>query len=270
MTTPFDILMLHVHPIHTFNDNFVWLLTHEGSATAAVVDPGEPGPVLATAHALGLTLTDLLITHKHADHIGGIDALKAAFPAIRVHGPANEPIPHNHHPLSEGDVVTLADLHLSLQVLDVPGHTEGHIAYYADHAELPRLFCGDTLFSIGCGRVMSGTFEQLHDSLLKLRALPDATQVYCAHEYTLSNIAFAKRVEPGNCDLRHYERHCHNRLNHHGDTVPSVLGLEKRCNPFLRFDQPSVLQALANRTNAPPPDDSYSAFRALRVWKDHG
>ena len=163
----------------------------------------------------------------------------------------------------------LAGLRILLHVLDVPGHTEGHIAYYADDPESPRLFCGDTLFSIGCGRVMSGTFEQLHDSLLKLRALPDATQVYCAHEYTLSNIAFAKRVEPGNCDLRHYERHCHNRLNHHGDTVPSVLGLEKRCNPFLRFDQPSVLQALAKRTDT-HLDGSYSAFRALRVWKDHG
>lgn len=264
-----DNPMLHIRPIHTFSDNFVWLLSRDGSANAAVVDPGDADPVLAAARALGLTLTDLLITHKHSDHIGGIDAIKAAFPAIRVHGPANEPIPHNRHPLGEGDTVALADLRLRLRVLDVPGHTEGHIAFYADHPATPRLFCGDTLFSVGCGRVMSGSFAQLHDSLLKLRALPDATQIYCAHEYTLSNIGFAKQVEPDNADLLRYEQHCLDRLSRGGDTAPAALGLEKRCNPFLRFDHPKVLQALAARPEG-RPDDSRSAFRALRVWKDRG
>ncbi len=260
--------MLEIHPIHAFSDNFIWCLTRPGNATAWVVDPGDAAPVLHALDARGLGLGGILVTHKHADHVGGIRRLTTAFPGIPVVGPAAEPIVGLTRRVGDGERVAIRGLDLEFRVLDVPGHTEGHVAYYAEpEGGAPLLFCGDTLFSVGCGRVFSGTHEQLHDSLMRLAALPGKTRVYCAHEYTLDNIGFAKWVEPDNAALRAREAEAHARIEAGEATVPSTLETERATNPFLRVREPTVVAAAEHKA-ARRLSDSRAVFTVLRHWKD--
>lgn len=254
---------LNIEPIAAFDDNYIWLLSREGSAACAVVDPGDEDPVIETLEARGLALAAILVTHKHGDHVGGIGVLKQHWPDAVVYGPANEPIHHLDHKLAAGDRVELAEPGARFEVLDVPGHTEGHIAYHGEGA----LFCGDTLFACGCGRVFSGTFEQLSDSLQALATLPADTRVYCAHEYTKANIGFAKWVEPDSPALLAREQQVARLRANDQPSVPSILAEELQTNPFMRTDQASVIQA-AERWAGQQLTTPREVFRALRSWKD--
>jgi len=252
--------MLQVTPLPAFRDNYLWLL-HDGNH-AAVVDPGDAAPVLDYLSLHKLALAAILITHHHGDHVGGNRDLLKKFDAP-VYGPRHETIPGLTHPVDSSASVRIPALGLEFQVLDVPGHTSGHVAYYGSN----RLFCGDTLFACGCGRLFEGTAEQMHRSLQQLAALPEQTQVYCAHEYTLSNIRFAKAVEPDNPDLLAREQDVLATLARHQPTLPSTIGLERRTNPFLRTHQPAV-RAAAERHAGHPLASDRATFAALREWKD--
>ncbi len=259
---------MRIDAIHAFADNFIWRLAMPDRHEAVVVDPGDAGPVIEALEADGQQLAAILITHKHGDHVGGLRQLKARWPEAVVYGPRHEPIAGLDRALGEGDRIRPEGLAAEFTVLEVPGHTEGHLAYYCEQEDTPVLFCGDTLFSIGCGRVFSGTFEQLHDSLMRLRALPETTRVHCAHEYTLDNIGFAKWVEPDNPDLLAREAECHALLDAGHDTVPSTMVVERAANPFLRVDQPSVVAAV-ERHEGRPMRDTLDTFTCLRRWKDN-
>jgi hydroxyacylglutathione hydrolase len=260
---------MNILALPAFADNYLWLL-HDGRQ-ALVVDPGDAQPVLAALQQLRLQLTSILVTHHHPDHTGGIAALRAATAAV-VYGPAGETIPQPHVAVRAGH--RCQALGLDWQVLDVPGHTAGHVAYYhpavpgvgPQHSSAPVLFCGDTLFSAGCGRLFEGTATQMLASLDKLAALPDATLVCCAHEYTLSNLQFALAVEPDNPALQAYARHCHQLRAQQRPTLPSTLALERQINPFLRSRQPSVKRAV--QTWQTTADDDVAVFTALRLWKN--
>ncbi len=254
---------LPVLPVHAFKDNYIWLITDNQRQYAAIVDPGDATPVLQTLQREHLTPVALLITHHHGDHQGGVRDLLAEYPQLPVFGPAHERIHGITHPLVEGDTVTLPELAVTFQILDVPGHTRGHIAYFGAGA----LFCGDTVFSVGCGRLFEGTAQQMHASLSKIIALPGETWVYCAHEYTLDNIAFAKWVEPQNADLLAREQEA-KRLRQQGiPTVPSRLDTERRTNPFLRFAEPTVIAA-AERFAKRRLSSEAEVFGTVRYWKD--
>lgn len=253
---------MYLIPIPAFADNYLWLL-HDGKR-ALVVDPGDAEPVLHALAQYNLQLESILVTHHHADHTGGVDALRKATGAT-VHGPATERIPPPFQPLREGDTVRALDV--DFQVLDVPGHTAGHIAFYTPDIDgKPLLFCGDTLFSGGCGRLFEGTPAQMLASLDKLAALPGETRVCCTHEYTTGNLRFALAVEPDNAELAAYQRRCQ-RLREQGKpTLPSSIHQEILINPFLRTRQPSVLAAV-HRFDASTRDDT-TVFAALRQWKN--
>lgn len=231
-----------VTAVPAFTDNYIWTLLSPDRQRAAVVDPGDASPVLAFCQKAGATLTDILITHHHPDHVAGIPALKQVWPQVRVWGPARERIPGMEHPLQEGDTVELEHLPDHFDVLDIPGHTAGHIAYF--HREAGWLFCGDTLFAAGCGRLFEGTPEQMFASLQKLGALPPDTRVYCTHEYTQSNLRFAVVAEPGN-DAVHARATAVGHLRERGDcTLPSSIALEWQTNPFLRARDAAHFAAL--------------------------
>lgn len=255
---------MELFPLPAFSDNYIWTL-HDGQR-ALVVDPGESDGVLAWLDQHGLQLDTILITHHHADHTGGVAALREATGA-RVIGPAFEPMPEPLQRVSAGDHVDV--LGLRFEVIEVPGHTAGHIAFYAAEAEgTPLLFCGDTLFSGGCGRLFEGTPAQMLDSLSRLAALPAATRVCCTHEYTLSNLKFAQAIEPGNDDLAAYTRHCQQQRDLNFPTLPSSIGLEKRINPFLRTAEADVVRA-ARAHEPATAADAVSVFATLRTWKNN-
>ena len=259
--------MLTLHPIPAFHDNYIWALSDEHGNTL-IVDPGTADPVIDYLETQGLTLTALLITHHHPDHTGGIQALlaRSADAGIPVYGPAAEQIPGRTHALVDGDVVALTAPAMRFEVMQVPGHTLGHIAFFAGSqapSQPPLLFCGDTLFAGGCGRLFEGTPAQMLHSLDRLQTLPAETLVCCAHEYTVNNLRFAAAVTP-------QDEAVNQRLDamvHLRDagkvTLPSTLAEERRSNPFLRADDPdvqaSVPQAQGDRT---------AVFAALRAWKD--
>jgi len=245
-------------PLPAFADNYIWLL-HNGRQ-AWVVDPGDAGPVLKALDDLQLSLAGILVTHHHPDHVGGLSALRPVLQGP-VYGPARESIPQPFTPLRDGEVIDV--MGLQFRVLDVPGHTAGHIAYAQQGAaERPLLFCGDTLFSAGCGRLFEGTPAQMAASLALLAALPGDTQVCCTHEYTLSNLKFAAAVEPGNTDVLNYTRHCQALREAGLPTLPSEMALELRINPFLRCSEPAVVAAVGNEEGA------VAVLAALREWKN--
>ena len=249
-------------PLPAFSDNYIWLLQHNGRAL--VVDPGDAQPVLNALSSAGWVLDLILVTHHHADHVGGVAELLAATSAT-AYGPAGEAMPDGVTPVGAHARVSWQGL--DFQVLDVPGHTAGHIAYWGQPKGLePVLFCGDTLFSGGCGRLFEGTPAQMLHSLDALARLPGNTQVCCAHEYTLSNLKFAGHVEPSNAELQAYTMHCQALRAQNLPTLPSSLAQELQINPFLRSRQPSVRASLAQRTPTPMNDADY--FAALREWKN--
>jgi hydroxyacylglutathione hydrolase len=256
---------LAVLTVPAFKDNYLWIV-HDG-VHAAVVDPGDAEPILAALQENGLTLTAILLTHHHADHIGGVTRL-LELSNVPVFGPRNEAIAAVNHPLGEGDRVQVPGLALELAVLDVPGHTNGHIAYVRDDGQTRWLFCGDTLFGGGCGRLFEGTPAQMAASLAKLAALPDDTLVFCAHEYTLSNLRFAEALEPGNRALQMRIAHDSQLRGTHLPTIPSTIAIEKATNPFLRTGEPAIVDSLAAAGRVNPGADPVTVFAALRAWKN--
>ena len=246
-----------------FTDNYLWLI-HNGTQ-AVVVDPGDAAVVQAALQQYSLQLQAILLTHHHADHTGGVDVLRKAT-SCKVYGPAFEVLPEPVQRLSGGD--TVQTLGLTFTVMDVPGHTAGHIAYYCSEFEgAPLLFCGDTLFSGGCGRLFEGTPAQMLASLDSLAALPGNTRVCCTHEYTLSNLRFARAVDPANQDLIAYEARCISLREQGLPTLPSSIALEKQINPFLRSREPSVRQAALLQN--PQASSDVAAFAVLREWKNN-
>lgn len=254
---------MHLHPLPAFTDNYIWIL-HDG-ARALVVDPGESAGVQAYLTEHRLALDTILITHHHGDHTGGVAALREATGA-RVIGPVRETMPEPLQRVAGGETIEV--LGLTFEVIDVPGHTAGHIAFYAKEIDgLPLLFCGDTLFSGGCGRLFEGTPAQMLDSLSRLAALPATTRVCCTHEYTLSNLRFAQAVEPGNAALTQYRQWCDQQRAQNLPTLPSNIGLEQAINPFLRAHQPSLAVA-AQAHNPACGSDPLAVFATLREWKN--
>lgn len=256
---------MKISPIPAFMDNYIWQL-NDGSK-AYVVDPGDAKPVISFLEGNQLTLAGIILTHHHWDHTGGIRELLDLWPGIPVYGPAHEKIADVTHPLEEGDTIHV--LGQTFTVIDVPGHTAGHIAYYSEQEDdHDILFCGDTLFSSGCGRLFEGTAAQMFESLSKLKELPAETLVYCTHEYTTANLKFAHAVEPNNSDIAARIKEVDQLRAQKIPTVPSTIGLELRVNPFLRWDAPEVVNS-ANERSETMSTEPVEVFAAIRAWKDH-
>lgn len=256
--------MLNIYPIHAFKDNYIWMIHNQNYAV--IVDPGIATPVIEYLELKRLHLSAILITHHHNDHTGGNKALLKSFD-VPVYGPRNEFIPSMTHPLNEGDHVNLKEISLNLTVLDTPGHTQGHIAYFASNP-MNMVFCGDTLFSCGCGRIFEGSPQQMYQSLQKLSQLPDDTLIYCTHEYTLDNIRFARTVDPKNSKLAELEIAARKLRNENIPTIPTTLMLEKAVNPFLRCDQQAVIDHVKNHSKQ-VLTGPLNTFTALREWKNN-
>ncbi len=261
-------MSLIVESIPAFADNYIWLLRRPEGTACAVVDPGEAEPVITRLRRDGLRLDAILITHHHADHIGGLAKLRRLWPEVEVFGPADRRIPGLTRVVTDGDRVSLsgfegAGLESAFEVLAVPGHTATHIAYRGDDG----LFCGDTLFAAGCGRVFDGTFEQLAASLRRIAALPAQTRCYCAHEYTLANLGFARWVEPDSPAVAAAIAAAEQRRAQGQPTLPTTLAEECAVNPFLRTTEPAVIAA-AERFAGASLDGPTQVFTALRRWKD--
>ena len=252
---------ISVYPVRAFADNYVWTLRRGN--LAAVVDPGEAKPVLDYLKAEKLQLTAILNTHHHADHVGGNAELLEHF-KVPVYGPYDERIPTVSNRVREGDRFTLAEFGVEFQVFEIPAHTRTHIAFFGGG----MLYCGDTLFACGCGRLFEGTPAQMHASLAKLAKLPADTRVYCGHEYTLSNIKFGKAVEAGNAELARWEQIAAAQRANNEPTLPSTLAQELRANPFMRCDQPEVIAA-ASKHAGKPLTDPVSVLGAIRDWKNN-
>lgn len=258
---------MRLHPLPAFDDNYIWTLTGD-DGRALVVDPGDAGPVLAAA-ADGLRPVAVLVTHHHPDHIGGLAALKARWPEIDIHAPHDPRIGIATHRVGQGDSVAHADWRFD--IIEVPGHTHSHIAFHSPRNHRATgpglLFCGDTLFSLGCGRLFEGTPAQMLASLDALAALPGDTLVCCTHEYTQSNAAFALAVDPHNSALQTRAEMVRTLRAASKPTVPSTIAQELATNPFLRCDTPAVRDAIADRLGHTPAD-RVETFAELRRWKD--
>jgi hydroxyacylglutathione hydrolase len=252
--------MMAIHAVPAFKDNYVWVL--EDGRHAVAIDPGEAAPVAAFLESRDLRLSAILATHHHADHVGGIPDLVRRW-QCPTFGPAREVASGIDRRLAEGDTFEVPGLGIELATLDIPGHTAGHIAIFGPDA----VFCGDTLFTCGCGRLFEGTAAQMHASLGKLAQLPGATRVYCGHEYTLANIRFAEAVEPGNKLLAERKARDTARRDRGEPTVPSTIEEELNTNPFLRCEEPEVVAAAerrAGRALAGPVE----VFAEIREWKN--
>lgn len=253
-------MSLTIHSIPAFDDNYIWLV--ESDNQAWVIDPGQAEPVLTQLAKLGLTLTGILLTHHHYDHTDGVESLIESFPKSKVYAGYLMQKDYITHRVKEGDQIQIANTQLS--VLETPGHTLDHIAFYNDEF----LFCGDTLFTGGCGRVFEGSVQEMTDSLLKLRALPDGLSVYCGHEYTLSNMNFALRAEPGNLHIEQRLNQVKAKRKIQQPCVPSKLEEEKLTNPFLRFDLAPLATELAKRSQIQTKATPSDLFAICRAWKD--
>ena len=262
------VTTLKIDAINAFSDNYIWLITRPDSRAAFVVDPGDATPVRRVLEIRQLQLAGIIVTHHHSDHTGGIAEL-AETGNVTVYGPANSNIQGITHALQDQDIVTILGHEFS--VLSVPGHTLDHIAYF-HHGDQPLLFCGDTLFSAGCGRLFEGTPRQMSESLNKFKQLPSKTKVYCAHEYTRENLGFARAVEPDNKIIRNCIEEV-NALRQAGKaTVPSSIEREKQINPFLRTEHPAVISAAINHD----PEQlltrnsvCHDVLKVIREWKDN-
>jgi len=258
--------MLEAIPVQAFSDNYIWLLD-AGARAAFAVDPGDAQPVLDALASRGLVLAGILVTHHHPDHVGGIESLLQQCGPVPVYGPQISPVAAISHRLSDGDRIEV--LGCTAEVIAVPGHTLDHIAFFfpAAGSAAPALFCGDTLFAGGCGRVFEGDPRMMHASLGRLAALPGGTRVYCAHEYTLSNLRFARAVEPESRALEAREGEARALRANGAPTVPSTLALERATNPFLRCADVRVRDAAAARAGRELGAD-HEVFSVLRSWKD--
>lgn len=254
--------MITITPIPALTDNYIWLITHQEKKMAAVVDPGEAAPVLEILKQKQLTLCGILLTHHHHDHTGGVIELLTQY-RVPVYGPLHDTILSANHRVTEGDYIDLPQLDYRFKVIEIPGHTKGHIALYHDKT----LFCGDTLFTAGCGRIFEGTAEQMFNSLQKLTALPDDTFIYCGHEYTAANLRFAKTVEPDNRDIQQRIIDTAILRDKNKPTVPATLALEKRTNPFLRSHITHVKNAVEQHFGQTFNND-IDVFKYTRLWKD--
>ena len=255
--------MSKIIPITAFQDNYIWALLSPDHSTLAVVDPGDPAPVFRYLMDHHLRLSAILVTHHHHDHSGGIQALSQRYPEVAVYGGLDENIAGLTHHVNEGEEIRLFEDSHPLKVLSIPGHTRGHLAYYNQE----MIFCGDTLFSSGCGRLFEGTAEQLFNSLSKINQLPGPTKIFCGHEYTLANLRFAKTVEPNNEDIqRRYQEITAIREKGH-PSLPSTLDIERLTNPFLRCTETSVRQSVERHFNL-TLSTPLEVFTYLRRWKD--
>jgi hydroxyacylglutathione hydrolase len=261
-------MTLQISAIPAFEDNYIWMLQRSDTLDTLVVDPGDAAVVLESLHSSGARLTDILITHHHPDHTGGIEALRAHVPEVRVHGPRNDRIKGLTHYVQDHQRLRL--LGIEFQVLEVPGHTLDHVAYVSNDFNIsaqPFVFCGDTLFSAGCGRLREGTPAQLLNSLHKLASLPPETLVYCTHEYTLSNLRFALHLEPDNIACQRRMAECLSVRQQGLPTLPSSIAMELRTNPFLRC-RTDELSAIVRTQFGPDHVSELDVFTQLRRWKD--
>lgn len=257
--------VLTVTPISALEDNYIWVISKQGSTLVYVVDPGDANVVIQYLQANKFTLAGILITHHHHDHTGGVSALIDYSPApIEVFGPSNENIANINKPITAQNQIALPALGVTASIFYIPGHTLGHIAYLIQD----MLFCGDTLFSGGCGRLFEGSASQLYHSLQSLAKLPEHTLVYCTHEYTLANLKFAMTVEPDNAALTRYYEHCQSLRTLSQATLPSNIKTEREINPFLRCHTPDVIYSV-NLHFTPETKDIVTTFGLLRQWKDN-
>jgi len=253
---------MHIHPIPILKDNYVWVLMDDKEHTAIIIDPGDAKPVIAFLKQHHLSLLAILITHHHWDHTNGIADILREYPAP-VYGPAHENIVEMTHALHDNETFQIPGFPHAITAIDIPGHTAGHIAYHVENA----LFCGDTLFAAGCGRLFEGTPAQMAASLEKIMSLSDDTKIYCAHEYTLNNLRFAEVVEPDNQEITERIQRVTDLRNNHKPSLPSTLREEKATNPFLRCDS-AELKANVEKHAGVSLENTVAVFAALRKWKD--
>ena len=257
------LILMNIQYIKAYTDNYIWLIrTNEGNL---LIDPGESQPVKEFLSKESISITDILITHHHYDHVGGVLELKKDITG-KVIGPNNSEINGIDRYVIEGNV--LKSCGIEFMVIEIPGHTLDHIAYFMNDKNQPILFCGDTLFSGGCGRVFEGTFNQMYASLLKLKKLPKNTQVYCAHEYTISNLKFALEVEPDNKDISNHLEACEEKIKHGEISLPSNINLELRINPFLRCETKDLRNSISSKIQDSQKLKDSEVFQRLRLWKD--
>ncbi len=257
---------IHVNAIPIFNDNYIWVIHNQNTGKAVAVDPGTAAPLEAFLQEKNLELTSLLITHHHHDHIGGINDLRRHRTDLKVYGPRYESIDGITHPLEDGDQIQLPDINSMFKVIHTPGHTLGHICYLSP-SPYNWLFCGDTLFSGGCGRLFEGTPAQMYFSLKKLAELAQETLVFCAHEYTESNLRFAVKADPNNIALQEYRELVSEKRKKNQMTLPSTIGLECQINPFIRSDLAELTKTVGQAAQK-MPETGVETFAALRAWKD--
>ena len=254
--------MINIEPIKAFDDNYIWLMTtNEGSI---VVDPGENINLLKVIEKKNIKLDAILVTHHHYDHTGGIEELLTKYPNLKVYGPNNN-VDLIKSRLVDGELLNV--IGVDFEVIEIPGHTLDHIAYYANINNSPLLFCGDTLFAGGCGRVFEGSFDQMYESLMKLKKLPQNTRIYCGHEYTINNLKFAKAVEPDNIDLIARYNDAIDLRKNNIPTLPSTLSIELKTNPFLRAEKNNVQKIIPHEFKTGLSEKEI--FSALRKWKDN-
>ena len=257
--------MIKIEPIKAFSDNYIWLVTtNEG---LLVVDPGDAAPVESYLKDNNMSLSNILITHHHFDHTGGVKRLSETNNNVDVYGPTNSIFDGINKELKDGDKINI--LGIDFSIIEVPGHTLDHIAFFAENDGNPFLFCGDTLFAGGCGRIFEGTYEQMFESLSKLSELPLNTKVYCGHEYTLSNLSFALKVDKSNNILQVRYTDCVEARNNDIPTIPSTLELEMQTNPFLRHDQKDIQECIMQKNDYLEDPNNMEIFKALREWKDN-